>query len=202
MRRLLTTLVTLVCLLVPAAAHADSGVTKLLRDACNDEHVDGHYTQAQYKKALDQLATDSDEYTDCRNVLERARLAALSAGKNNGPGKSGGGGSGTTGGGGSSGSTGGGGSSGSSGAAAPADPLASATDKQKKALAQAGEGSAKPVDVGGKLVQPGALGLGTLSGSGHDVPTSLIALIALLAAGVLGAAGWWLWRSVLARRFG
>jgi hypothetical protein len=203
MRRLLTTLVTLVCLLAPAAAHADSGVTKLLRDACNDEHVDGHYTQAQYKQALDQLATDSDEYTDCRNVLERARLAALSAGKNNGSGKSGGGGGATTGGGGgSSGSTGGGASSGSSGASAPADPLASATDKQKQALAQAGQGSAKPVDVGGKLVQPGALGLGTLSGSGHDVPTSLIALIALLAVGVLGTAGWWLWRSVLARRFG
>jgi hypothetical protein len=202
MRRLLTTLVIFVCLLAPAAAHADSGVTKLLRDACNDEHVDGHYTQAQYKKALDQLATDSDEYTDCRNVLERARLAALSAGKNNGSGKSGGGGGGTTGGGGGSSGSSGGGSSGSSGASAPADPLASATDKQKKALAQAGQGSAKPVDVGGKLVQPGELGLGTLSGSGHDVPTSLIALIVLLAASALGAAGWWLWRSVLARRFG
>jgi hypothetical protein len=203
MRRLLTTLVTLVCLLAPAVAHADSGVTKLLRDACNDEHVDGHYTQAQYRKALDQLATDSDEYTDCRNVLERARLAALGAGKNNGSGKSGGGGSGTTGGGGgSTGSSGGGGSSGSSGSSAPADPLASATDKQKQALARAGEGSAKPVDIGGKLVQPGALGLGTLAGSGHDVPTPLIALIALLAATALGAGGWWLWRSVLARRFG
>ncbi len=102
MRRLLTTSVILCLLAMPAIASADSNVNKLLRDACNDEHVDGHYTQAQYKEALDQLATDSDEYTDCRNVLERARLAALCAYKpshNNSAGNSGGGG-GTTGGGG------------------------------------------------------------------------------------------------------
>ena len=202
MRRLLTTLVIL-CLAMPATASADSSINKLLRDACNDEHVDGHYTQAQYKKALDQLPADSDEYSACRDVLERARLAALSAGKHNNTSNNGGGGGSTsaTGGGGSSGSS-GGGSSGSTGSAAPADPLASATPKQRKALAQAGEGTAKAVDIGGKLVKPGALGLGTLSGSGHGVPTPLVALIGLLAASALGAGGWWLWSRVLARRFG
>jgi hypothetical protein len=199
MRRLMTTLAIL-CLVAPAAAHADGSVTTLLRDACNDEHVDGHYTQAQYKKALDQLAADSDEYTACRDVIERARLAALS-----GSNKHSGGGGGSTGatGGGSSGGSSGGGSSGTSGTSgnAPADPLASASPKQRKALAQVGK-NAKPVDIGGKLVQPGALGLGTLSGSGHGVPTPLVALIALLAASALGAGGWWLWSRVLARRFG
>jgi hypothetical protein len=202
MRRLLTTLVIL-CLAMPATASADSSINKLLRDACNDEHVDGHYTQAQYKKALDQLPADSDEYSACRDVLERARLAALSAGKHSNTSNNGGGGgsTGPTGGGGSSGSS-GGGSSGSTGSAAPADPLASATPKQRKALAQAGEGTAKPVDIGGKLVKPGALGLGTLSGSGHGVPTPLVALIGLLAASALGAGGWWLWSRVLARRLG
>ena len=78
MRRLLTALMIL-CLAVPATASADSGVTKLLRDACRDEHIDGTYTQAQYKEALDQLPTDSDEYTGCREVLQRGRLAALGA---------------------------------------------------------------------------------------------------------------------------
>jgi hypothetical protein len=200
MRRLLTTLATILCLAAPAAAHADSGVNKLLIDACRDEHVNGHYTQAQYKKALDELPADADEYSACRDVIERARLAALGSGKKSG---GGGGSSGnatsgaapTTGGGGSS------GSSGSSGAAAPADPLATATPAQKTAVAKAGQ-NAQPVDVGGKLVEPGKLGLGTLSGSGHDVPTSLVALIALLAAGALGAGGWWLWTRVLAGRFG
>ncbi|HKE78816.1 MAG TPA: hypothetical protein VKB54_05880 [Solirubrobacteraceae bacterium] len=201
MRRLLTTLATILCLAAPAAAHADSGVNKLLIDACRDEHVNGHYTQAQYKKALDELPADADEYSACRDVIERARLAALGSGKKSG---GGGGSSGsatsgaapTTGGGGGS-----GGSSGSSGAAAPADPLATATPAQKTAVAKAGQ-NAQPVDVGGKLVEPGKLGLGTLSGSGHDVPTSLVALIALLAAGALGAGGWWLWTRVLAGRFG
>jgi cobalamin biosynthesis Mg chelatase CobN len=199
MRRLLTAL-AIACLAAPAAANADSGVSKLLTDACKDEHIDGHYTQAQYKKALEQLPTDADEYTACRDVLQRGRLAALGSGRksnsnnNAGNGNTGGGG-GTTGGGG--GST---GSSGSSGAPA-ADPVASATPAQKKALAQAGQ-TAKAVNVGGKLVQPGELGLGAISGSGHSVPTPLAALMVLLAAGALGGGGWWLWRSVLARRFG
>jgi len=198
MRRLLTAL-TILCLAMPAAASADSGVTKLLRDACRDEHIDGTYTQAQYKKALDQLPTDSDEYTGCREVLQRGRLAALGAGKHKSASGSTGQGAGTGGGAGSS----GGGSSGSSGPsrAATADPLSTATPQQKKALAQAAE-SAKPVNVGGELVQPGALGLGELAGSSRGVPTPLIALICLLAASALGAGGWWLWSRVLARRLG
>lgn len=204
MRRLLTALIIL-CLALPATAGAQGGVTKLLRDACGDEHIDGTYTQAEYKKALDALAADSDEYTGCREVLQRGRLAALGAGKSNSANNNGGGGAGTGGGGGTSGGSGsaGHGSSGSS-SAAPAsngDPLASATPEQRKALAQVGK-STKPVDVGGQLVQPGALGLGQLSSSGRDVPTPLIALICLLAATALGVGGWWLWSRVLARRFG
>jgi hypothetical protein len=195
MRRLLTAL-TILCLAVPAAASADGSVTKLLRDACRDEHIDGTYTQAQYKQALDQLPTDSDEYTGCREVLQRGRLAALGAGKRRRGGSTGTG-SGTAGGSGSS----GGGPSGSSAPAANADPLASATPEQRKSLAQVAK-SPKAVDVGGELVQPGALGLGELSGAGRDVPTPLIALIGLLAATALGVGGWWLWSRVLARRFG
>jgi hypothetical protein len=199
MRRLLTALI-IACLAAPAAAVADSGATKLVIDACRDEHIDGTYTQAQYKKALEQIPSDSDEYTACREVLERGRLAAL--GNKH---KSGGGGGGNAGGGtgNSSGSGGGGSSSGTSGAspAPAADPLATATPAQKKALAKAGQ-SAQPVDIGGKLVKPGDLGVGALAGSGHSVPTTLAALIALLAASALAGGGWWLWSRVLARRFG
>ena len=197
MRRLLTAL-AIACLAAPAAASGDSGVNKLLTDACKDEHIDGHYTQAQYKKALEQLPTDADEYTACRDVLQRGRLAALGSGKksnaNNANNGTAGGGGGTTGGGGST------GSSGSSGAPA-ADPVANATPAQKKAIAQAGQ-TAKAVNVGGKLVQPGELGIGAISGSGHSVPTPLAALMVLLAAGALGGGGWWLWRRVLPRRLG
>jgi hypothetical protein len=196
--RLLLTALAIACLAAPAVASADSGVDKLLADACKDEHIDGHYTQAQYKKALEQLPTDADEYTACREVLQRGRLAALGSGKkSNGSGGNGN----TSGGGGTTG--GGGGSNGSSGApsAPAANPTASATPEQKKAIAQAGA-TAKPVNIGGKLVQPGELGLGAMSGSGHSVPAPLAALMVLLAAGALSGGGWWLWRRVLARRFG
>jgi len=202
MRRLVLTFLALACLAAPAAASADSGVDKLLTDACKDEHIDGHYTQAQYKKALDALPSDADEYTACREVLERGRLAALSSGKkNNNSGGGGTGTSGTTGGGGTTGS--GSGSSGSSGStpAPNADPTASATPAQKKAIASAGQ-TAKAVNVGGQLVQPGELGLGAISGSGHSVPTPLAALMVILAAGAVCGGGWWLWRRVLARRLG
>jgi hypothetical protein len=211
MRRLLTAL-TILCLAAPAAAGADSGVNRLLRDACRDEHIDGTYTQAQYKQALDQLPADSDEYTGCREVLQRGRLAALGAGKRRSGGSASTGGGGSTGSSGGSGPTGSSGSSGSSGShrgsgssgsssAPKGDPLASATPKQRQALAQAGE-TAKAVDVGGQLVQPSAVGLGDLSAAGREVPTPLIVLVALLAASALGVGGWWLWSRVLARRFG
>ena len=138
-------------------------------------------------------------------MLQRGRLAALGAGKHHSTNNGGGGGTTSGGGGGTSGgsSSAGHGSSGSPSAApaANADPLATATPEQRKALAQVAK-STKPVDVGGQLVQPGALGLGELSGAGRDVPTPLIALICLLAATALGAGGWWLWSRVLARRFG
>ena len=197
MRRLLTALI-IACLAAPAAAAADSGATKLVIDACRDEHIDGTYTQAQYKKALEQIPSDSDEYTACREVLERGRLAALGNKRKSGGGNAGGGGTGS-----SSGSGGGGSSSGTSGAspAPAADPLATATPAQKKALAKAGQ-SAQAVDIGGKLVKPGDLGVGALAGSGHSLPTTLAALIALLAASALAGGGWWLWSRVLARRFG
>ena len=205
MRRLLTALM-LVCLaapataVAPATALADSGANKLLIDACRDEHIDGTYTQAQYKKALELVPADSDEYTACRDVLERGRLAALGAKR-----KSGGGTSNGTGGGGTTGTGGGGGGS-SSGAqssspAPTADPLAKATPAQRTALAKAGQ-SAKPVEIGGKLVKPGDLGVGALASSGHAVPTPLAALLALLAASTLAGGGWWLWSRVLARRLG
>jgi hypothetical protein len=198
MRRLLTAL-TILCLAAPAAAGADSGVNKLLRDACRDEHIDGTYTQAQYKQALDQLPADSDEYTGCREVLQRGRLAALGAGKRR---SSGSGGGTSSGGGGGGGTSSGGSKGGSSGSpASPSsngDPLASATPKQRQALAQAGK-TAKAVDVGGQLVQPSAV---DLAAAGRDMPTPLIVLVALLAASALGVGGWWLWSRVLARRFG
>jgi hypothetical protein len=180
MRRLLPTALLLIALLlVPSAAHAAGGARKLLIDACRDEKVSGSYTQKEYKQALDELPADSDEYTACRQVIEAARLAALS----------------------SRGSKGGGGGTGGgpSGVPATADPLATASPSERKAIAKAGR-TATPVEIAGQPVRPGSLGLGGMSGSGRDLPTSLIALIALLTLAVVAAGGWWLRTLVVARR--
>src|SRR4051794_31613965 len=77
MRRLLTATLLLLLLLPAGHALAADNPSDLLVDACRDEKVDGTYSQRTYKRALDQLPADSDQYTACRDVIERARLAAL-----------------------------------------------------------------------------------------------------------------------------
>ncbi len=202
MRRLLTALLIL-CLAVPATAGAEGGVSKLLRDACSDEHIDGTYTQAEYKKALDQLPTDSDEYTGCREVLQRGRLAALGAGKHH-----------------STNTGGGGGTTAAAGPRAARAPPATAPRARRAPRprrpptrwppprpSSARRSPTWPSPPSRSMsaassCSPEPWGSAQLSGAGRDVPTPLIALICLLAAAALGAGGWWLWSRVLARRFG
>src|SRR3954451_8901520 len=104
MRRLLTATFLLLLLLPAAHALAADTPSDLLVDACRDEKVDGTYSQRTYRRALDQLPADSDQYTACRDVINRARLAALDRNRST-----------NSGGGGSTGSSGGGGGSTGSG---------------------------------------------------------------------------------------
>jgi hypothetical protein len=199
MRRLLIATFLLLLLLPAAAALAGDNANDLLIDACRDEKVDGTYSQQTYKRALDQLPADSDQYTACRDVINRARLAALnnrrgSAGGGSGVGGNGGGGGGTTGrgGGGTSGSSGSG--SGTSSTTTPAAP----TPAEQKAVQQARTTGSSPVRVGGQLVQPGAVG--RLTSDDRRIPTSLLALLIALAACAVAGAGGLGWNRVFARR--
>ena len=205
MRRLVTATFLLLLLLPAAHAVAGDNASDLLVDACRDEKVDGTYSQRTYKKALSQLPADSDQYTACRDVINRARLAALNNRRqsSSGGGQTGGG----TGGGGSS-SSGGGGSaqgSGSSGSAssssggsgsssAPAAPTAAEQQAVQKAITS----GADPVRVGGQLVQPGAVG--SLASDDRKLPSSILAMLIVLAVCALGAGGAVLWHRVIARR--
>jgi hypothetical protein len=204
MRRLLTATLLLLLLLPAAHALAGDNPSDLLIDACRDEKVDGTYSQKTYRRALDQLPADSDQYTACRDVINRARLAAL----NNRRGNSGDGGGttrGSSGGGGTGGSSGGGGGSGggsthSSGSgagsteAAPAAP----TPAEQQAVQKAITSGASPVNVGGRLVTPGAVG--SLASDDRRIPSPVLDMLivlgicALVGVGVLG------WHRVLARR--
>jgi hypothetical protein len=177
MRRLLITAV-LGCLLLPAAAWASGDA--VIKDCTDDGVIQGHYSQQDYKNALNNLPTDVDEYTDCRDVIKRAQLGGT--GGSGGPG--GAGGSGITGG----------------GTPAGGDPLANATPAERAALANAQAGGANaPVSIGGKLVQPGKLGFGGL-GSPTTLPSSLIAVLVALGIAALAAGATYVRNRVIARR--
>jgi hypothetical protein len=174
MRRLLLTAV-LGCLLLPAAAWASGDA--VIKDCTDDGVIQGHYSQQDYKNALNNLPTDVDEYTDCRDVIKRAQLGGT------GGGSGGSGGSGTPG----TGATGG-------------DPLAGATAAERTAVnAARSGGAAKPVKIGGKFVQPGKLGFGGL-GSPTRLPGSLIAVLVALGIAAAAAAATYVRNRVIARR--
>src|SRR4051794_6519345 len=199
MRRLLTATFLLLLLLPAAHALAADNPSDLLVDACRDEKVDGTYSQRTYRRALDQLPADSDQYTACRDVINRARLAALDRKST----------SGNSGGGGSTGSSGGGSNSGAGGGGSTPTPqcvgckgsgtaLDTATPAERKGVKDATTSGSKPVLVGGQLLTPGAVG--SLSSDSNKLPTPLIVLLAAVAAFALAIAGVAGWNRVLARR--
>jgi hypothetical protein len=200
MRRLLLATLLLLVLVPAAGAYAADRPSDLLVDACRDEKVDGTYSQRTYRRALDQLPADSDQYTACRDVINRARLAAL-----NNRDRGGGGGGGNGGGGGSSGgggtTTGSGGGSTDSGrrgnAGGAAEDRAPSAAEQKQVQDAVTSGS-RPVRVGGELVQPGAVG--NLSNSTRELPTPVVAVLVALAVCGLAAVAVAGWSRVVARR--
>jgi len=215
MRRLMLATLALFVLLPAAHAVAADNAQALLVDACRDERVDGTYSQATYRRALDELPADSDQYTACRDVINRARLAALNARRSNN--NSGGGGSssgsaGSGGGGGSSssgsGSAGGGGTTSSrppsadtgscAGCKGSGTALDTATPEEQKGVKDATSSGAAPVRIGGQLLRPGAVG--ALTSSRRPLPTPLVVLLAALAACMLAGAATVARNRVLARR--
>jgi hypothetical protein len=206
MRRLLLATLLLLLLLVPAGtAVARDRPQDLLIDACRDEKVDGTYSQRTYRRALDQLPADSDQYTGCRDVINRARLAALSDRRRNQGSASGGGSTGSSGsgGGGSSNGSGSGSGGGESGGGQsrnePAQP-AGPTAAEQRAVQNATRAGAEPVRIGGQLLEPGAVR--QVADSSRELPTSMIVLLAVLAVCALSAAGTATWSRVHARRLG
>lgn len=176
-RRRLATLAAgaaVVLAIAPAPAHA--GSDELLRDACRDEKVDGTYSQKDYREALANIPADADQYTNCRDVIRAAQLAAASS---EGAGA-----------GGAAGGIGG-------GIADPlltagGDPLATATPEEKaavqQAVRQAVRQGAAPVQVGGETVEPSSLGAGReVAASVSDLPPPLLAVLGLVALAALGA---------------
>ena len=155
----------LAVLVAAPAALADSTRTKILQE-CQDGRLTGDYTSRQIRDARNNIPDDIDQYSDCRDVLRNALLDQAGSSGNNGGGGGGGGG------------TGGGGTGGGSGGGQPLTP---STDADRKALDAAATGGGQPLQIAGRNVTPGEAEVR------NALPTTLIVVLALLAAAAAGA---------------
>lgn len=110
--------------LAPAAS-ADIG-TKII-ERCTHGQSLGGFSQQDYRRALQELPTEVEEYSDCANLIRRAQLAAAGGGA---------------------------GAGGAGGAAAVATPLSAA---ERSALNKVPKSGAPPLRVGGEVVHPGVV---------------------------------------------
>ncbi len=187
-RTLLIALLTLLALTGSASAALASG-RDVLNDCTDDEVMQKTYTQKEYRDALAQLAGDTDQYGNCRDVIKRAQLkaAAGGAGKKKGtvapaPGAGG---------------TGGG--SGAIGSAPAREQLQAATPTERKAVQEA-RTTNRPLDLDNATVD--ATKVGTVPGVSRasDLPTPLAIVLALLLVAALTLAALRIKSLVHARR--
>jgi hypothetical protein len=145
----------LLALPAPAFASAD----EVIRDCARDGRLDKKYSNAELRRAKDNLPADLDEYSDCRDVI----AAAIKGGSD---------------------ASGGAGSPGVGGID-PAGEAAAQADDQAD-LAAAAAGGAPRLDVGGTSLEPDSSGFFNLDGAANNVPLPL--LLALILLGVLALA--------------
>lgn len=143
---------------VPAANAAST--TQILRDCADDGVLQGDYSPSELRKARQNIPTDTDEYTDCRDVLARAAAAGVA-------------------------SKGGSGGSGGSGGASDLPPADPDTPEGRQIVGEAGS---KPppgaMNIGGRAVIPGHASLSS-NGVRNELPTGLLAALILIGAAAL-----------------
>ena len=170
-RRRLQRLVLAAALLVlasPPSARADVGATIIER--CTHGQSLGGFSQQDYRRALQELPTEVEEYSECGNLIRRAQLAAA---------------------------RGGGGSGAGAGPAAPvATPL---TPAERSALRQIAKTGSAPQLIGNEVIYPGVVHAGVASAL-STLPNSLLALLAFLLACALVLGGRAVRNRVHARR--
>ena len=180
MLRLALGLVLLVGLVAVPAANAAS-TTQILRDCADDGVLQGNYSPSELRRARQNIPTDTDEYTDCRDVLSRAAASAVA-----GSGASGSG-------------SGLGGSGGGSGSGFGAEEVNTNTDEGRQVVGEsAAKGAPDPVQLDGRPVIPGNAGFAA-GAVRNGLPTSLLVVLVLLGAAALAAAAPYARRRVLAR---
>jgi hypothetical protein len=154
----------LALLAMPAAAYASPD--QVIRDCGQDDKLDRKYSNEDLRKARDNLPSDLDEYSNCREVINQA----IKGGSDKG----------------------GGAGSPGVGATDPEGETAArtqdATDLESIAGGKGGGsgGEPPPLDVGGTSVTPDKSGYFSLSGAANEVPLPLV--VAMILLGVLALA--------------
>lgn len=80
---MLLLLALLVAAALPSGALAQGG-EEVIRDCAQDGDLDGDYSQDELDDAYENMPSDIDEYSNCREVIERAREGSRGSGDNSG----------------------------------------------------------------------------------------------------------------------
>jgi hypothetical protein len=184
MRRTILLALLAALLLAPTASAA--GPIQIIRDCEDDGVLQGSYTASELRDARSKLPTDIDEYSDCRDVLSRAITAATAASKPSPtPSPTDGGGVDQSGGGGGTGS--GGGTDSTSRDEERAALLSAPSSPQDaQAVGAAAADGDKAIKAEIAQRDPGATRLAASVGR-NGLPTTMIAVLALLAATLVAA---------------
>jgi hypothetical protein len=157
----LLTIGALALLALPANAFASAD--QVIRDCARDGKLDHDYSNSELRKARNNLPSDLDEYSDCRDVI----ASAIKGGSDRGLG------------------------AGSPGVAAtdPAGEAAAQAQDQNDLAAIATGKSEKPsVNVGGTKLQPDSSGYFNVGGAANEVPLPLLLALILLSLFALASA--------------
>jgi hypothetical protein len=136
----------------PAVASPD----QVISDCVRDGQLDRHYSNSELRRAKNNLPTDLDEYSDCRDVI----AAAIKGGSDKGLGA---------------------GSPGIGGTDPAGEAAAQAQDQADLAALASGKGDKPSVDVGGTNLSPDSSGFFNLGGAANDVPLPLLLALILLS---------------------
>jgi hypothetical protein len=159
-------------LALPGSAMADP-----ISDCSKDNDLDKQYSNAELRKAISNLPTDLEEYSNCREILSGSITGGSDKGGNR-P-RSGG----------APGAAGDpGGAAGDPSALPPEEQAARAKDNEDLAAITADPERNRPsVEVGGEQVEPGSNGLFDLASASNDLPAPLlVALVAIVAVTLIG----------------
>jgi hypothetical protein len=164
LKRLIPHLLTIGALtLLALPANAFASADQVIRDCARDGKLDHNYSNSELRRARNNLPSDLDEYSDCRDVI----ASAIKGGSNRGLG------------------------AGSPGVAAtdPAGEAAAQAQDQNDLAAIATGKSEKPsVNVGGTKLQPDSSGYFNVGGAANEVPLPLLLALILLSLFALASA--------------